>query len=371
MDDNQFSYTSQEVQKLRTRWKEKLLDPGTKQAITYEGCQTFEELLQKRLNEIRVAVVPEIEKVDKDLTTEERTEKLREIWNTYGQQELLVTLQEVKNLGLEGHPPVDPTVGLISGIDLRGAHCVKARFDGAMLSNARFEWAYCSFSCFDGADCTDAYFNNANFSQARFEGANFTLAHFDNAYCSKAIFDGAICSQTSFNKVFCPNASFKNVECDDANFREAICYGSHFDRANCTHAHFDGASCVGASFEGATCSWATFGLAKAFGASFNNAYVKSTEFGQMAISGETDFGAVGEEAKAKGGNNRGYWRDAAYANLNVKQKWKADGYYHKAGEYQFREMKCRRKAKNGLGRSLDWFFYYCLAGYGMRPLSLM
>lgn len=95
----------------------------------------------------------------------------------------------------------------------------------------------------------------------------------------------------------------------------------------------------------------------------------------MNVSSDTFFGKPVEQIDAEKAKDRAdMWHFAAEANLRIKHCWRGSGYYQRADEYQFREMECRRRAKPRFQRWADWFFYYLIAGYGLKishPLATM
>jgi hypothetical protein len=110
-----------------------------------------------------------------------------------------------------------------------------------------------------------------------------------------------------------------------------------------------------------------FRFAKAPGASFQGARLKSAGIREMNVFSDTNFGIPGEQIDAETAmSDAEKWLAAADANLRIKHCWKSSGYYQKADECQFNEMKCRGRAKKGIGKHLDYIFFYLIAGYGVR-----
>jgi hypothetical protein len=227
-----------------------------------------------------------------------------------------------------------------------------------------------------GAICRDAHFDGADCSGAHFDGANCRVAYFDGAYCNGAHFEGADCIGANFNGAYCSDAHFDGAICIFVNFNGAKCEGAHFDGMNCFEAHFDGADCLCVHFDGAGCNETIFYETNLTNASFRNTNGKDAKFinanlcsadlRDMTVSEQTDFGVCGEQIDAKDKkNDRELWEQAADANMRIKQCFKSDGLYHKANKYQLQEMICRRNMKNWFLRKVDWFFFYLISGYGL------
>ena len=389
MEDRETPYSVEELAKLRSRWKKPLWDHDQKKQVEVEGCKTYEELLRHGLGEIAKIF---------ESYTKDRPEKpsmvdgdaLSKLWDLLGKDTFFRTLLMLKQYDLDDYLPASATDEFLHrpcSIDMRGAECVGAHFDGANCRGAHFEGANCreahfdGANCwgahFDGAECWGAHFNGANCARAHFDGANCARAHFDGAYCGGVHFGGANCQGAHFNGANCEWVHFEGVNCQGAHFNGAYCQGVHFEGvicaeadfegANCREAHFEGADCREAHFDGADCQLAVFRLAKAAGTSFQRARLKSAEIREMNVFSDTSFGTPGEQIDAETvGNDATKWLDAADANLRIKRCWKASGYYQRADECQFNEMKCRGRAKKGVGKYLDYIFFYLMAGYGVR-----
>jgi len=234
--------------------------------------RTFHNLLSKRLKDIEHALEPEIEKIDKSLEGEKKREEYQAAWKRVADSIFVQTLKDLRDYGLDKYTKLS-YVGIILyreiPIDLRGANCRGAHFDGADCIGARFDGANCQDAHFDGADsgnarfegttCFDASFIGANFWKARFKGADCKFAHFDGANCSKAHFDRSDCRQAHFDRANCINAQYNGANCRSTHFNDANCHEAHFDGAYCRYANYDGANCSGVHFDSSDCDSASFG----------------------------------------------------------------------------------------------------------------
>jgi uncharacterized protein YjbI with pentapeptide repeats len=391
MEDKQMPYSADELANLRSRWKKPLWDPDQEKHVAVEGCKTYEELLRLRLNGIAKVV----ESWSKDRPEKDSVagrDAVRKLWDLFANDAFFRTLLMLKQYGLDDYLPLnkmDEFLRRPCAIDMRGAECVGAHFEGANCREAHFEGANCREAHFDGAMCWDAHFEGAEYGWARFDRANCTRAHFEKANCTRAHFEGSYCGGANFEgvnflmahfeKANCELANFKGVNCGGgnfegtncggANFEGATCTGTNFSGADCKEARFSGADCREANFDGANCQLAVFRLAKAPGASFQGTLLKSAEIREMDVFSDTKFGIPGEQISAQiAGNDVERWLDAADSNLRVKHCLKSSGYYQRADEYQFNEMKCRGRARQGIWKHLDYIFYYLIAGYGIRPI---
>ncbi len=390
MEDRKTPYSEEERKKLRERWKKPLLDPDQQgKQVEVEGCKTYEELLRHGLNEI-AKVIESWNRDRPEKPSMVGRDALRKLWDLLAKDIFFRTLLMLTRYGLDDYLPasaMDEFLRRPCSIDMRGAECVGAHFEGANCRGAHFEGANCreahfeGASCwgaqFEGAECGWAQFDRANCTRAHFEGASCARAHFEGAYCGgahfdganylEAHFDGANCEWAHFDGANCQGAHFDGANCQGAHFDGVICAGAHFDGANCREAHFDGADCREAHFDGADCQLAVFRLVKAPGTSFQGARLKSAEISEMDVFSDTNFGIPGEQIEAETArNDAGKWLDAADTNLRVKHCLKSSGYYQRADQCQFNEMKCRGRAKKGIGKHLDYIFFYLIAGYGVR-----
>ena len=379
MEDRKMPYSVEEVAKLRSRWKKPLWDPDQKKHVEVKGCKTYEELLRHGLSEI-AKVIESWNRDRPEKSSMVGRDALRKLWDLLAVDAFFRTLLMLKQYDLDDYMPASATDEFLRrpcSIDMRGAECVDAHFEGINCREAHFEGANCREAHFEGASCWDAHFEGANCGWAHFEGANCARAHFEGAYCGGAHFEGANYLEAHFEGANCEWAHFEGANCGGAHFEGANCVGDHFegaicaaarfDGANCREARFDGADCREARFDGANCQLAVFRLAKAPGASFQGARLKSAEIREMDVFSDTNFGIPGEQIDAETARNDAEkWLDAADANLRVKHCLKSSGYYQRADECQFNEMKCRGRAKKGIGKHLDYIFFYLIAGYGVR-----
>ncbi len=225
-------YTDEEIQLLHDRWHKPLLKPGSfirdeetgritskgdkPETIEVDGCKTFQELLTKRLDEIKTILEPEIEKIDVSLSFKENQDQFQMLWRKHSSELFEKTIKDLKIHGLE---LLLSKCIILSHIDLRFAS----------LSNQNLSGGALFFGYFDGAECKKTSFYGTNFSKASFFGAN----------CSKARFDWADLWYVHLDGVFC----------FDTYFYEAFCVNANFNGANCLNAHFDGARLYEATFE--------------------------------------------------------------------------------------------------------------------------
>lgn len=156
-------YSEDEIYKLRSRWNKPLLDPDQKIPIEVEGCKTFEELLKKGFNEIRNVMGS------------------AGVWNPQADEKFVSILRALQMYGLEkfleeGPPGLGHVQSRI--VDLRGAYCVDAHFEGAFFLNAQFGGANCLYAHFERTSFDIANFKRADCTYAHFEGANFQNAQF-------------------------------------------------------------------------------------------------------------------------------------------------------------------------------------------------
>ena len=354
-------YSEDEINKLRSRWKKPLLDPHQKIPIEVEGCKTFEELLKKGFNEIRNVMGS------------------AGVWNPQADEKFVSILRALQMYGLEkfleeGPPGLGHVQSRI--VDLRGADCIDAHFEGANCSYAHFEGAICDNTHFEKANCSSAHFEGSFGLGGRyFEEANCYSTHFEGAFFFNAHLGGAKCHHAHFERTSFDIANFKGADCTYAHFEGANFQNAHFGGAKCTLANFEGAGCYNTHFEGADCERAVFRLTNSPGANFEGARLKSADIRDMNVSSDTFFGKPVEQIDAEKAKDRAdMWHFAAEANLRIKHCWRGSGYYQRADEYQFREMECRRRAKPRFQRWADWFFYYLIAGYGLKishPLAAM
>ncbi len=358
------------------------MDPDQQgKQVEVEGCKTYQGLLTHGLSEIAKVIESwKNNRPEKFSTVDREPDALRKLWDLLAKDTFFRTLLMLKRYGLDDYLPasaMDEFLHRPCSIDMRGAECVEAHFEGANCREAHFEGANCREAHFKGASCWGAYFEGAECGWAQFDGANCARAHFDGAYCGgvhfdetnhlDAHFDGANCEWAHFEGANCGGVHFDGADCRGAHFDGVICAEAHFNGANCWGAHFEGAECGGVHFEGAHCEVAVFRLAKAPGASFQGARLKSAEIREMYVFNDTNFGIPGEQIDAEiAGNDAEKWLAAADANLRIKHCWKSSGYYQRADECQFNEMECRRRAKKGIGKHLDYIFFYLIAGYGVR-----
>ena len=349
MEDSKTPYSVEELATLRSRWKKPLWDPDQKKQVEVEGCKTYEELLRHGLSEI-TKMFESWKKDRPENPSMVDGDALSKLWDFLGKDTFFRTLLTLKRYGLDDYLPasaMDEFLHRPCSIDMRGASC----------------WG----AYFEGANCREAHFEGANCARAHFEGANCARAHFEKAYCGGIHFEGAYCGGAHFDEVNCEWARFDRANCQGAHFDRAICAEARFDGADCQEARFDGADCREAHFDGADCQLAVFSHANAAGTSFQRARLKSTEIREMNIFSDTDFGTPGEQVDAETvGNDAKKWLEAADTNLRIRHCWKSSGQYQKADECQFNEMKCRRGAKKGIEKYLDYIFFYLIAGYGVR-----
>jgi len=264
MDEHRFAKLYDEQrQQFRYRWEKPLLDPETKQQIIVEGCKTFQELLTKRLKEIKEVLLPEIENVDVSMDSEEKRKEYQKIWQKIAEKKFRETMLDIKKYGLEDYKELTDVekdrLGRSYSIDLRSADLPSMHFEGANLNGAYFDSADCSEAHFDSAFCDDAHFDKAMCLGAHFVRAHCTNTNFDSAICLGAHFDRAHCTNIHFEGGFCNNARFKDAYCFEAHFEGANCVSAHFEGAHCWDAHFDGANCVNAHFDDAQCYGISFG----------------------------------------------------------------------------------------------------------------
>jgi len=248
-------YSDEMIYALWKRWEKPLLEPGsfTRDTETgevtggeilsggLEGCTTFQELLTKRLKDIESVLLPEIEKIDKSLEGFGKREEYQAAWERVAQDIFTQTLEILCSYGLQYYMEFtdeDWRFGRESAIDLRGANCQDAHFEGGF-----FQKAY--FCC---ADCC----------LARFNGAQLWAADFYDAICEETSFDNAICQSVNFKKTDLWGSSFKLADCIDTSFEDSNCENAHFDGADCSNAHFDGAICYKASFKNTGLEKVTF-----------------------------------------------------------------------------------------------------------------
>ncbi|HHS50283.1 MAG TPA: hypothetical protein ENN07_04125, partial [candidate division Zixibacteria bacterium] len=172
----------------------------------------FQDFLTTRLIQIKMNLSSKIKGMDEHNDLKSIRNEYYKNWKMEAEELLKQTLCVLDQCGLDNFPLVRKSkiIGTkpASHIDLRGANCALA--------------------CFNGADLIGA----------SFEGAN----------CSCANFDFAICAIAQFSYAVCECASFIYAECPAVDFFEARCCGSHFDGAHCTETVFLGANCSHVSF---------------------------------------------------------------------------------------------------------------------------
>jgi len=227
-------YTEEQIEQLRIRWYERLIDPETGKPIIVEGCKTFQELLAKRLIEIEEVLMPEIEKVDVSLGFYNKRREYKKIWERISKKKIHETIFDFIKYSLEDPKKLQ--------VYLRGYYEI---YDNVTLD----EYLSRDYPIdLRGANLEGRHFEGANLRGAHFEGAHCKNAHFNNASCIGAYFDGADCEKASFYGANCKNAHFKGADCIETHFEGADCRYAHFDGADCGKAHFDNARCNGISF---------------------------------------------------------------------------------------------------------------------------
>ena len=253
-------YTDEEKQALKDRWGKPLLDPDTKKPIEVEGCKTFQELLTKRLIEIREVLSPKIAEVDSKQKWWGKRAEYQEIWRKVVKKKFEQLNRDLSKYDLKSKPDLEELtqakierIGRNYHIDLRGANLFLGPYgpivlDGANLCYAHFEGAICHGAFFQGARCWCAYFDRADCSNAYFYGAELHNTHFEDAILNLAQFNEAILSNAHIEGAVCIGVHFDGADCIDAHFDGAICLDTYFDGAKCQKAHFDGAECERASF---------------------------------------------------------------------------------------------------------------------------
>ena len=291
-------YSDEKIWTLWKRWEKPLLKPGTftrdengkveggePQPINEKGwrwvedelteiakIETFQDLLTTHLKQIEAVLLPELEKIDKTLDWYMKLNLYQTSWQIAAKETFSQTLNDFRDHGLEGYAELSKEEKDLKreiAIDLRGADCRYAHFDGAKCENAQF----------DGADCMEAHFDGADCRYAHFDGAVCDGARFDGADCGNANFNGADCEYATFDSAFCAGAHFDGADCEYATFDGTYCFYAHFDGAYCRYARFDSSECLQAHFDGACCYNAYFDGANCYGAHFYGANFKSASFG--------------------------------------------------------------------------------------------
>lgn len=334
-------YSSEQLQLLRDRWHQPLRSPGNGAVTEREGCRTFNDLLQLRLEKISALAAGACDQGGAAVSTESWRATLHDLWSADCEGLFAALMDELQQLGLPLTIEIEASrYEIREPWDLRGADLRGAVLCGAFLENARFE----------GADL----------SNARFEGTRCFEAHFEDALCEKASFAGAECHFAGFQGALCDHALFENADCTMVRF----------DQARLRHARFDGAVCFAAVFDGA--------------------FMAQALLDAMRINHLTRFGRPGEQIEAERSkparretSSEGedwyivelfpVWLRAAEVNSRIRSLLKAHGYYLEADEYQYLEMVCRRHVlhQNPVSEFFEWFFKDLMFGYGLkwkRPL---
>lgn len=334
-------YSSEQLQQLRGRWNDPLRSPDKGSVSERDGCKTFQELLQLRLEKVAVLAAGAFDRVGTAGNVESWRAKLHDCWSEECQELFSSLMEELQQLGLSLTIEIEESRYEIRGAwDLRGANLRGVVLCGAFLENVRFE----------GADL------------------------------SNASFEGTRCFETHFEDTLCEKASFAGAECHFAGFQGALCDYAVFENADCTMVRFDQARLRHASFDGAVC----------FAAVFDGAFMAQASLGAMRINHLTRFGRPGELLEAerskparREAKNEGedwyivelfpVWLRAAEVNSQIRSLLKAHGYYLEADEYQYLEMVCRRHVlhQNPISEFFEWFFKDLMFGYGLkwkRPL---
>lgn len=334
-------YLPEQLQQLRERWHQPLLDPAGGTPVVIEEKSTFDELLRHRLTALGLLSG----KVTIDCADMEKPEvwrnRLHEVWVDKCDTPFADIVAELKLYGLAEVSSIEPArYEIRDPYDLRGAELKGVSLTGAYLENAHFEGANLAGACFAGARCFET--------------------HFEDTLCEQASFVGSECHF----------ADFKGANCDHADFKQADCTMVRFDQARLRHASFDAAIC--------------------FAAVFNGVYLNHADVENMRINHLTRFGKTGEQLEAertrptrreaKSEGDDWYivelfpaWLQAAEVNAKIRFLLKAHGYLWEADEYQYLEMVCRRHVlhQNKINEFFEWFFKDLMFGYGLkwrRPL---
>ena len=194
-------YSKEEIQRLKKRWGEPLLKPGSftrdektgkitlkpeykdnpevaKQRLEGEGhhwtgynlieikpIETFQVLLTTRLFENQDVLKSEINKGHKTCILENTRDKYQDIWKSLAEDKFLEMLKELRKYGLDEYlqvTDIEKKLRREISIDFRGAILRFAYFKGADFKFAHFDWADYKEAHFDGADCKEAHFDGAN-----------------------------------------------------------------------------------------------------------------------------------------------------------------------------------------------------------------
>jgi uncharacterized protein YjbI with pentapeptide repeats len=145
----------------------------------------------------------------------------------------------------------DPDVGLLQGLDLRGADLAGADLRAALLDGANLR----------GADLTRAQLESASLRRCNLDGS-----YLDGVQASASCFRRA-----SMGRCYARLATFTGADLRDVDFTEAVLRGSRFDAANLggaslvrcklTRASFRSAYLFQTRLAGSRLLWANFGPA--------------------------------------------------------------------------------------------------------------
>ncbi|GEM_PF-3459839 len=262
-------YSDEEIQVLRERWEKPLLKPdsftrdengkvegGEVLQGGIEGCNSFQELLTKRLQEIETKLVPQIDGIKKSLDHETKRMMYNSIYQSIAEDDIKKTVSDIGVYGLdcfivekeEKFTVINHNGKYINGVSKLGEYQKDFRF--ANLENRVFCGAELEFALFDCANC-----KGANFEFALFNGADFS-----GAYCFKTRFTGGVFTGAFFLGTMCFGADFTGSDFRGCHFEEGIYHRAVFNDAQGENAIFDGSKCLFSSFNNANLFMASFGV---------------------------------------------------------------------------------------------------------------
>jgi len=241
---------------------------------------TYEELLQRRLAELRAEVEFTPESPPKESPAEEDPieKEMREAdEHAVEQEKAQIALLESSGVDtskiFEPLPPdeaapekEDPVEPLrrrenapnadLAGCDLSGLDLSGLDLSAAILRGANLRGANLQDAQMDGADLSSAELTDANLRRASVAGAEFTAAtlagaDLSEAQAAEAVFEKANLSDARLSQIDATGAYFSRADLSRADLRGAVLRGADLSETRVEGATFEAADLAGASLEGA------------------------------------------------------------------------------------------------------------------------
>jgi len=302
--------------------------------------------------------------------------------NPYTREDVLRLIEEnggtAKGLDISGkyfEDEIDLSKLDLDEIILKNAEFIHHHDDERMIG-AHLEGTGLVYANLEGAKLIGANIEGAYLIEAQLKGAHLFCAHLDGAHLLGVHLEGA----------WLGDAHLKGADLKDAHLEGADLAFAHLEGADLMYAHLEGACFEFAYLEGSNLSNAHLEGANLRGANLKGAGLLNVEFPHDTRLEEVDWGnyILGEEREADTDTTEveereeieiTYWLDSVAATYRRLKKWYTEHeIYDVAGEFLYREMEAKRKARSWKRKphlKLWGWIMRLLCGYGERPFRVV